>query len=169
MIAERGPTAYAGVVMASAGTIITCPNCGTKNRVRPMPSGHARCSVCHTTLPWIVDATPETFEAEITSSLPVLVDFWAPWCGPCRMVSPNVERLGNEHAGELKVVKLNVDDAPAIAARYQVQGIPLLVLIRDGAEADRLVGAAPPAQLASWLAPHLAPSGERSAARDPQR
>ena len=76
------------------------------------------------------------------------------------MVSPLVERLGAENAGRLKVVKLNVDDAPAIAARYDVQGIPLLVLIRDGSEADRLVGAAPLAQLKAWLEPHLKPAGE---------
>jgi thioredoxin 2 len=120
--------------------------------------------VCHTLLPWIVEAGPESFEREIAASVPVLVDFWAPWCGPCKMVSPLVERLARENAGRLKVVKLNVDEAPAIAARYRVQGIPLLVVIRDGAESDRLVGAAPIAQLQSWLAPHLGTAGERSAA-----
>ena len=94
--------------------------------------------------------------------MPVLVDFWAPWCGPCRMVSPLVERLGRENAGRLKVVKLNVDEAPAISARFGVQGIPLLVLIEGGSEADRLVGAAPLPQLQAWLAPHLPATGEPS-------
>jgi thioredoxin 2 len=105
-------------------------------------------------LPWIVSAGPESFDAELSASVPVLVDFWAPWCGPCRMVSPLVEQLGREFAGRLKVVKLNVDEAPAIAARYGVQGIPLLVVSRGG-ELDRLVGAVPYAQLKQWIEPHL--------------
>jgi thioredoxin 2 len=140
------------------GTIIKCPHCDTKNRVRPTPKGIPRCSACHHPLPWILDADSSTFDAEIASSLPVLVDFWAPWCGPCRMVSPLVERMGRDNAGRLKVVKLNVDEAPDIAGRYGVQGIPLLVLIRAGVEADRLVGAVPLERLRAWLEPQLAPT-----------
>ena len=147
--------------MASTGTIVACPNCHTKNRVRATSSGVPRCSVCQTLLPWIVEAGPDSFDEEIAASVPVLVDFWAPWCGPCRMVSPLVERLGAEHAGGLKVVKLNVDEAPAISARFGVQGIPLLVVIRDGSEVDRLVGAAPLARLQAWLDPHLATASQR--------
>ena len=147
--------------MASSGTIVACPNCHTKNRVRATSSGVPRCSVCQTLLPWIVEAGPDSFDEEIAASVPVLVDFWAPWCGPCRMVSPLVERLGAEHAGRLKVVKLNVDEAPAISARFGVQGIPLLVVIRDGSEVDRLVGAAPLARLQAWLDPHLATASQR--------
>jgi thioredoxin 2 len=148
--------------MPGPATIIACPSCATKNRVRPTASGLPRCSVCHAPLPWIVEAPADTFDAEIESSLPVLVDFWAPWCGPCRMVSPLVEQLGAEQAGHLKVVKLNVDEAPAIAARYGVQGIPLLVVVRDGAEVDRLVGAPPPDRLRAWLQPHLQPAPKRA-------
>jgi thioredoxin 2 len=141
--------------MANPGTIIVCPSCGTKNRVRPTSSGVPRCSVCHTLLPWIVEATRETFDEEVASSLPVLVDFWAPWCGPCRMVSPLVEQMGRDNAGRLKVVKLNTDEAPEIALRFGVQGIPLLVLLKDGSEVDRLVGAVPLQRLRDWLEPHF--------------
>ena len=140
-------------------TIVTCPNCGTKNRVASAQEGVPRCGNCHNALPWIVDSDAESFDRDIASTLPVLVDFWAPWCGPCRMVSPVVERVGAELAGRLKVVKLNVDEAPAIAGRYQVQGIPLLVLHRDGKEIDRLVGAVGEPQLRGWLDRHLAPAG----------
>jgi thioredoxin 2 len=136
---------------------ITCPHCGKRNRVGASREGLPRCGNCHNLLPWIVDADREDFDAQIAASVPVLVDFWAPWCGPCRMVSPAVEAAGRDLTGQLKVVKLNVDEAPDISARYGVQGIPLLVLMRDGEEIDRLVGAVPPQQLRAWLDRHVAP------------
>ncbi|MEA2247008.1 MAG: thioredoxin 2 [Solirubrobacteraceae bacterium] len=142
-----------------SSTIVTCPNCGKKNRVASAQEGIPRCGNCHNALPWVVDSDAEGFDRDINATLPVLVDFWAPWCGPCRMVSPVVERLATELAGRLKVVKLNVDEAPEISARYQVQGIPLLVLHRDGREIDRLVGAVGEPQLRGWLDRHLAPAG----------
>ena len=148
--------------MSDRSTIITCPNCGRRNRVRPSASGVPRCSVCHHLLPWLVEASPESFDDEIVASVPVLVDFWAPWCGPCRIVSPVVERVGREQAGALKVVKLNVDEAPKISERYGIRGIPLLMIFRNGAEVDRLVGAAPYERLRDWVAPHLDSVGERA-------
>jgi thioredoxin 2 len=138
-----------------ATSIVTCAHCGKKNRLRPRAEGVPRCGNCHNLLPWLVDAEESSFDEEVRASVPVLVDFWAEWCGPCRMVSPVVEKVGRENAGKLKVVKLDVDGAPKIAARYGVQGIPLLALIADGEEADRMVGAIPEPRLRQWLEPYL--------------
>jgi thioredoxin 2 len=110
-----------------------------------------RCSNCHKHLPWSVSATAATFESEIQASIPVLVDFWAPWCGPCKWIEPALEELARERAGKLKIVRLNVDEAPEISARYDVSGIPALVVLRDGQEVDRLAGAVPKSQLETWI------------------
>jgi thioredoxin 2 len=136
-------------------TIIECASCGRRNRVRPTAHGVPRCASCHALLPWVVDAAGETFEPEVSASVPVIVDFWAPWCGPCRMVSPVLERVAHSQAGELKLIKVNVDDAPELAGRYGAQSIPLLVLFRDGKPIDRLVGARPEAQITAWLQRNL--------------
>ncbi|MBS1700010.1 MAG: thioredoxin [Actinobacteria bacterium] len=142
--------------MSTAGTIIRCPECGTANRVRPIPRGTPQCAKCHAKLPWVVTADEGTFAAETTSSVPVLVDFWAPWCGPCRMVSPVLERLAARFAGGFKVVKVNVDENPGLGARFDARSIPLLVMMQDGAEVARQIGAVPEAQLLAWIRPHVA-------------
>jgi thioredoxin 2 len=137
-------------------TEIRCPHCGAKNRLKPSAEGTPRCGRCHQPLPWVVDADTESFEAETTASVPVIVDFWAEWCAPCRMVSPALERMAQEHAGELKVVKVDVDRNPEPARRFDAMSIPLLVVMRDGREVDRVVGALPHRQLEERLAPALA-------------
>jgi thioredoxin 2 len=137
--------------------IITCPNCGQRNRVPAVAAGLARCAKCHTALPWLTSAGDGDFDQVVTgSTLPVLLDLWAPWCGPCRVVAPGVEQAARELAGRLKAVKVNVDEAPRVAERLGVQGIPTLLVMRQGREVARQVGAVPPATLMSWLKEVLA-------------
>jgi thioredoxin 2 len=143
-------------VEASA-SIVVCPSCGTKNRLRPNVEGVPRCARCKTLLPWVVHATGATFEQEVAASVPVLVDFWAAWCGPCRMIEPVLQRLAGEHAGRLKVVEVDVDAEPELAARWQAMSIPLLVVLKEGREVDRIVGAPPPAELERRLEQVLEP------------
>lgn len=133
------------------GTIIRCPQCDKRNRVRPVSAGIPRCASCHEPLPWVVTADQSGFDAEVTASVPAIVDFWAPWCGPCRMISPVLERLADRYAGRIKLVKVNVDENPNLASRYNAMSIPLLVLIKQGREVDRHVGAAPEEQLTKWI------------------
>jgi thioredoxin 2 len=141
-------------------SIVACPSCGTRNRVPAAVAGTPRCSACHTNLPWIVD-TGDADVAEVVdaASMPVLVDLWAPWCGPCRMVSPILEQLARRHAGSVKLVKVNVDESPATAQRFAAQSIPTLVLVDHGEVRARQVGAAPEHVLDAWLAQGLAGSG----------
>jgi thioredoxin 2 len=146
------------MLSSMASTIVSCPHCGTKNRLRPNVEGVPRCAKCKNFLPWIVSATDSSFAAEIHASVPVVVDFWAPWCGPCRMIKPVLERLAADHAGELKVVEVNIDVEQGLAREWQVLSIPLLVVMRDGVEVDRIVGAPPPAELERRLGATLGAS-----------
>jgi thioredoxin 2 len=131
-----------------------CPTCGKQNRVPDVASGTPVCAVCKGKLPWLVDAGADTFDSAVRATVPVLVDLWAPWCGPCRTVAPMLEQLARDRAGALKVVKVNVDDAPGLSARLGVQGIPTMVLYVDGREVGRQVGALPRHQLERWLESH---------------
>ena len=143
--------------MAEAtANIVPCPACGKRNRVALAPAGRARCAVCHADLPRLVEADDSTFEeVVVNSALPVLVDIWAPWCGPCHAIAPIVEELATEHAGRLKVAKVNADLAPRVSARHRVTGIPTLLFYAGGQEIARTVGALPPGQLRDWVASAL--------------
>ncbi len=100
----------------------------------------------------ILEVTTDTWEKEVlNSSGLVMIDFWAVWCGPCRMIAPTVEELAKEYAGKVKVVKLNTDENPEIATRYKIMGIPTLMFFKSGQKMDQIVGAVPKAQLKSKL------------------
>ena len=130
--------------------VITCPSCGANNRV---PTEKLRegllpvCGRCKTPLTASVHpvvVTDANFAEEVERSpLPVLLDMWAPWCGPCRMIAPTIEQLAGELSGRVKVAKLNTDENQMTGARFNVRSIPTLLVLKDGKEIDRLVGALP--------------------------
>ena len=135
-----------------ASHVIVCATCGRKNRVPAAASGVPRCGNCHSALPWIADADDDSFATVVESAvLPVLVDLWAPWCGPCRVVGPALEALARSRAGKIKLVKVNVDESTRVAGRLGVQSIPTLLLVDDGVVVARQVGAAPEHLLSTWL------------------
>lgn len=129
-----------------------CPNCGKTNRVPAAASGRPRCGNCRLDLPWIAVAGDDDFSVIAEQSpVPVLVDFWAAWCGPCRMVSPVLDRLATERAGRIKLVKVDVDRSPRLSGRFDVQAIPTLMIIDAGKVLAKQAGAAPAEALRSWL------------------
>jgi thioredoxin 2 len=138
-------------------SILTCTNCRNRNRIMPSPTGAPHCGTCGKPLPWLVNASDATFEVETMAAPTVIVDLWAPWCGPCRFVGPILEELSRDLAGRLKVVKVNVDDNQGLALRHDARSIPTMLIMRDGKVVDRIVGALPKPELIARLQPHLKP------------
>lgn len=143
---------------ASDVRLVRCPACGSTNRVarQRVDQGLSPvCGRCKRPLPaddQPLAVTDATFSAEVERSpLPVLVDMWAEWCGPCRMIAPMLEDLAAEMAGRARVAKLNVDDNPVTASRFAVRSIPTLLVFKDGREVDRIVGVRPKAEIAQRL------------------
>ncbi len=139
-------------------SVLTCPNCGARTAIRPSARGSPHCGTCGKPLPWVVDATDATFDAEANTTATVLVDLWAPWCGPCRFVSPILQELARDWSGRLKVIKVNVDENPRLQQRFGASSIPTMIVMKDGREIDRIVGAAPKPALEARIRPHVGPS-----------
>lgn len=139
--------------------IIRCTNCGAKNRIpKTRLNDRPICGRCNLRLPEspVFDTTviisDKTFSHEIISSpLPVLLDCWAPWCGPCRIVGPIIDQLAKEFAGKVKFAKLNVDENPATSAKYNIMSIPTMLLFKDGEMVNSLVGALPKAEIENHI------------------
>lgn len=144
-------TAAGGAGGNSGASVVTCPSCGTKNRTPVAATGKPRCASCKAQLPWLVSADDADLDAALDTSALVLLDLWAPWCGPCRMVAPVLEQLSREYAGRIKVVKVNVDHNPRAANTYEAQSIPTLVLLDRGRVVQRIVGAQPKPALAAAI------------------
>jgi thioredoxin len=145
--------------------IQTCPNCGTKNRVNESVAREQKavCGKCGADLPEPGEATkPQvvtdaSFAAEVigaSSSKPVLVDAWAAWCGPCRMIAPVLDQLAGESGGRYKITKLNVDENPRTAAQFNIRSIPTLLIFKNGNLVDQIVGVQPKQAIAARLASH---------------
>jgi thioredoxin 1 len=104
----------------------------------------------------ILTLTDDTFDEQVKSSdLPVLVDFWAEWCGPCKMISPVLEEIAQEQAGRIRIAKVNVDDSLGVASRFEVQSIPTLILFKDGEPQLKVIGAKPKGRLLEEISPYL--------------
>ena len=145
--------------------VVSCDKCGKKNRVNLETAANrqAKCGHCGAPLdlerlegegdgkPLIV--TDATFQRDVLqNSLPVLLDCWAPWCGPCRMIAPVIDQLAAESSGRYRVAKLNVDENPGTASQYQIQSIPTMLIFKNGNLIDRLIGAQPKQAIAARLA-----------------
>jgi thioredoxin len=144
--------------------VVVCSNCKAKNRVDEarLATSEAKCGRCgqkleaaisaaHDSKPQVI--TDQTFEREVLAARgkPVLVDCWAPWCGPCRIIGPVMDQLAAESQGQYRIAKLNVDENPQVASRFQIASIPTMLLFKDGQLVDRLIGVQPKQTIAERL------------------
>jgi thioredoxin 2 len=147
----------ANLVLDDRGVILTCPSCGQKNRLRfDRFSDRVRCPACKTDLPSPSVPLEVTSSADFdrlvgSASVPVLVDYWAPWCGPCRMVAPEVAKVAGRHAGRAIVVKVNTDILQDLGERFGIRSIPTIAVFVGGREVGRLPGARPAADIEAFL------------------
>ena len=136
--------------------LVRCANCGRMNRVPAAARGTPRCGNCHKPLPWVAAAGDDTFaEVAEAAAIPVVVDIWAPWCGPCRAIAPMVEDLARQYKGKVKVGKMNVDDQEKVPQTYQIMSIPTLLFFKDGKLAGQIIGTVPKAKIEGELKRHL--------------
>jgi thioredoxin 2 len=138
------------------GVIIRCRSCGSKNRViSDRIEAGPKCGKCGSSLDIprkAIEISDAQFQREVLEeTIPTAVDFWAPWCGPCRMMGPVLEEVAARNPGRIKVVKVNSDQNQSLSARFGIQGIPTLILFKGGREVDRLVGAAPRERIVQFL------------------
>ena len=144
--------------------VVVCGNCGAKNRVdeNRLATSEAKCGRCGQALEATAGSggdskpgniTDQTFEREVLQAKgqPILVDCWAPWCGPCRMIAPVLDQLAAESQGQYRIMKLNVDENPQTASRFQIASIPTMLIFKDGKLIDRLIGAQPKPAIAERL------------------
>ena len=141
----------------SDGIVLTCPSCQQKNRIPAARlAERPQCGKCKTVLhePGTVAAVDGFAELQgviNASSVPVLIDFWAPWCGPCRQVAPEVAKVATAHASDVLVLKVNTDVDPAVGAHYGIQSIPTMAMFRGGRELGRTSGARPARDIETWM------------------